>query len=110
AAKPRRRGRCNGMQADGTYCLGAGETVAEVAQRYGVSTQTLLKANSIRNPRRVVAGQALVIPGYRPKASANARAETPRTDTRSAASTHRVRAGETIGSIADRYGLTPAVL
>lgn len=110
AAKARRGGNCSGMQADGSYCLRSGETIGAIAQRYGVSTQTLLKANGIRDPRRVSVGQVLVIPGYRPRRSAETYAKAPAGGTHRAAVTHRVRAGETMGSIATRYGMTASSL
>jgi membrane-bound lytic murein transglycosylase D len=110
AAKAPSGRRCSGMQSDGTYCLRAGETIGSVAERYGVSTQALLKANDISNPRRVAAGQPLVIPGQRPQTSGRTYAAAPSGKTRTASFTHRVRSGETIGSISARYGLTPTVV
>ncbi len=110
AAKTTGNRRCTGMQADGTYCLRAGETIGSVAERYRVSTQALLKANGIRDARRVAAGQALVIPGYRPKESSQVYASATGSETRTGSITHRVRNGETVGSIATRYGLTPGAV
>jgi LysM repeat protein len=108
SSKARSGGRCSGKQADGSYCLRSGETIGSVAKRYGVTTQALLKANGIRDPRRVAAGQPLVIPGQ--EASTRSYTAAPRGDVRAASFTHRVRSGETIGLISARYGLTPAAL
>jgi membrane-bound lytic murein transglycosylase D len=111
SARPRSSGRCSGMQDDGTYCLRAGETVGAIAQRYGVSSQALMKANGIRNPRRLVVGQALLIPGHKPTKVSAARETAARQGTsRTATLTHRVRGGETIGVIAKRYGMTASGL
>lgn len=110
AAKAQRNGRCSGMQPNGVYCLRSGETVGAVAKRYHVSTQALLKANDIRDPRRLGVGTALTIPGHRPKASASTYAATTRPGIRTAAITHRVRPGETIGALAARYGMTSSAL
>ncbi|WP_264844740.1 polysaccharide deacetylase family protein [Caldinitratiruptor microaerophilus] len=40
-----------------------GETLSEIALRYGVSIRAIAEANGIRNPDRIVAGRVLVIPG-----------------------------------------------
>lgn len=108
ASRAPSRAKCSGMQADGTYCLRTGETVAAVAQRYGVSPPALLKANGIRDARRLAVGQALVIPGYKRKARAAA-AAGPEGE-RVAPATHRVRPGETLAAIAARHGMTAAAL
>ncbi|MCP5154082.1 MAG: LysM peptidoglycan-binding domain-containing protein [Ectothiorhodospiraceae bacterium] len=50
-----------------------GDTVLGIAQRYGVSPSTLSRANRISDPRRLRAGQRLVIPGRVPPAIAAAR-------------------------------------
>ena len=40
-----------------------GETLGEIAERYGVSVNRLMQANSIKDPTLVQIGQQLVIPG-----------------------------------------------
>ncbi len=44
--------------------LGAGETAATVANRYGVPASALLAANGVSNSSQLVPGQKLVIPAY----------------------------------------------
>jgi len=39
-----------------------GESLASIAQRYGVSLAALAQANGLSNPNRIVVGQVLVIP------------------------------------------------
>ncbi len=39
-----------------------GETLSSIAYRYGVSPRAIGKANNIRNPHRIYAGQVLYIP------------------------------------------------
>jgi len=41
-----------------------GETLGAIARKYQVKTQDLLVANNISDPRKIRAGQELVIPGY----------------------------------------------
>lgn len=45
-----------------TYTVKAGETLSEIAARFGVSSDELAEANGITNPALVRAGQVLVIP------------------------------------------------
>ena len=46
-----------------THEVKAGETVGVIARKYHVKTQDLLVANNIADPRKIRAGQILVIPG-----------------------------------------------
>ncbi|MGB3494760.1 MAG: LysM peptidoglycan-binding domain-containing protein [Elainellaceae cyanobacterium] len=45
-----------------THQIRPGETLAEIAERYGVTLQELIESNSVRNPNRVFAGRVLNIP------------------------------------------------
>jgi lipoprotein-anchoring transpeptidase ErfK/SrfK len=45
------------------YYVRRGDTLANIAGRYGVSLQALMSANNIRNPNLIYVGQRLVIPG-----------------------------------------------
>lgn len=40
-----------------------GESVAGIARRYGVPYEDIVRANRLRDPRRIVVGRRLVIPG-----------------------------------------------
>ena len=76
------------------YTVKSGETLSEIADRFGTSTERLIQLNGISNPNLVVAGTRLAIPG-RPSSSA-----APRN-----AKEHVVRSGESLSSIAGSYGL-----
>ncbi len=81
-----------------------GETLGEVAKRYGVSLNLLMAANPGVQPRRLRVGQRVVIP-Y----SATARAypgSAPAMLTASRSRYHQVRRGESLWIIAKRYGTT----
>jgi hypothetical protein len=69
--KPRLRpseGRGEASPAGGrTIRIGEGQTLGEIAKRYGVSVSSLAKANGIANVNRVRAGQQLVIPTTQPQ-------------------------------------------
>jgi LysM repeat protein len=66
-----------------------GETLYSIARRYGVDMWAIAQANGITNPNRIYVGQRLVIPaGGGP-----------------AGTVHIVQPGETLYSIARRYGV-----
>src|SRR4051794_39295178 len=44
------------------YTLRRGDTLGGVARRLGVSVDALARANGIKNPDRILAGQVLVVP------------------------------------------------
>ena len=66
----------------------SGETLSDIADRYGVSVGTLMRMNGIRNPDLVQAGSRLQVPG--PTVTAGS-------------GRHRVNSGETLSGIASRY-------
>ena len=57
--EPTDTGRTHG----GTHVVQRGESLGNVAAKYGVSSSALQKANSLRNPNLLVVGQKLSIPG-----------------------------------------------
>jgi LysM repeat protein len=89
----------------GTYVVRRGDTLAIVAARTGVSIATLMRANGIRNPNLIYAGQVLVVPG----ASASATVRTGGT-TAAQSSVYFVRRGDMLSSIAARYGTSVSAL
>jgi LysM repeat protein len=44
------------------YVIGPGETLSEIASQFGMSTSKLLDINDIDNPRRIRAGQKIMVP------------------------------------------------
>lgn len=78
--------------------LHRGETLYEVAHRYGVTLASLMEVNRIDNPRLLRAGRVLAIPGTR---VISARVAVKRC---------RLHRGETLYGIAHRYGVTLASL
>jgi LysM repeat protein len=78
-----------------------GDTLYRIAVRYGVSMDAIAEANGITNRSRILAGQQLVIPNYDPSPT--------EVDNPLVAGTpiyHTVTGGDTLGSIANRYGMT----
>jgi LysM repeat protein len=106
---------------DGSYhVVAAGETLFSIAQRYGTSVDAIARANGIAYPYIIYAGQYLNIPVYGadpglPPPSPPGSGYYPPQDyppqdpmypTPNGAGTHTVAPGETLYSIAYRYGTT----
>jgi serine-type D-Ala-D-Ala carboxypeptidase/endopeptidase (penicillin-binding protein 4) len=82
----------------------AGDTLDGIARRYGLTVQQLEDANPGLNPRRLIPGRTIALPG-----NANSAAPSPTTSSSAAApaaSTHTIRSGDTLDGIARRYGTT----
>jgi murein DD-endopeptidase MepM/ murein hydrolase activator NlpD len=76
------------------HAVQRGETLLSIAQEYGTTVDAITHANGIADPRRIYVGQQLVIPE---------RGEG--TDTMELVP-YVVQAGDTVSSIARRYGIT----
>ena len=70
-----------------TITVKAGDTLSDIAERYGVSVGSLMRANGLRNSNFLEAGQTLRLPES--GTAGNRR--------------HTVRPGDTLGAIAVRY-------
>ena len=71
-----------------------GETLFSIAQRYGLTVDAITHANGIPDPRQIYVGQRLVIPSSKTDASVT---ETV---------PYIFQAGDTLVSVAKRYGTT----
>ncbi len=91
-----------------TYRIDHGDTLGSIARRFGTSVSALQNANHLGRSTRIYIGQSLDIPnggatGWSPLVWTGGDRVASRA--RSAA-VHVVRAGETLGRIAGRYGTT----
>lgn len=77
------------------HVVAKGETLSDIAVRYGTTTRALAQANGLADPNLVVAGTSLSIPGMGGEATAA-----------SSVSAHTVQAGETLWALAQRFGTT----
>lgn len=84
------------------YTVSGGDTLGHIAQRLGTTVGALAEANSLDDPDVIYVGQVLTIPGegVTPSAPAAAAADSD------AGGTHVVASGESLSTIAQRYGLT----
>ncbi|MEN0677232.1 LysM peptidoglycan-binding domain-containing protein [Plesiomonas shigelloides] len=89
------------------YQVQRGDTLGKIAARYAVSMETIKFANQMHN-NQVQVGQKLKIPldGAAPKESDQDHSKASSKSKESARpSHHKVKAGETLSGIADRYGV-----
>ncbi|MEY3544094.1 MAG: hypothetical protein RLZZ247_251 [Cyanobacteriota bacterium] len=83
------------------YTVKPGETLSEIAERYGTSVQRLMELNNLRGPQDLWAGSRIQVPVTRTTAAA-----APKPAVNKNATQHKVQSGETLSVIADRYGVS----
>jgi LysM repeat protein len=77
------------------HVVHAGETIAGLAARYGITPRQLIDANGLTDGRIYVGQRLSLLPAVAPPAPP-----------KPTAASHRVTAGQTLSSIAQRYGTT----
>ncbi len=87
------------------HVVGRGETLSGIAQQYGVRVSELEAANPGVEPRRMQIGERLLVPLV-PGAAAGRRASRVASAPVPSQGVHVVRSGESLWTIARRYGLT----
>lgn len=108
------------------HTVSRGETLSAIAAKYGVSVSSVSAANNLRNVNRITVGMTLVIPKHGQDVPSDAVASASRgegTATSSRATTvkaaapapapaapvtHTVRSGDTLSTIAAKYGTSVA--
>lgn len=81
------------------YKVRSGDNLGSIARRYGVSVNSLKQANSVSNPRALRVGQTLRIP---PRGGAQV-VEISESPEAATPATHRVRPGQSLSTIAEKY-------
>lgn len=89
----------SGSSGSGAHTVARGETLSEIAKRYGVGVSTLAAANGLSDPHRIVAGGKLRLPGVSGAPASAGAQETV---------LHTVTAGQTLSGIASRYEVPAA--
>jgi LysM repeat protein len=90
--------------ASRVYTIRAGDTVSSIAQRHGVSVNSVLAANRLSWSSVIYPGHKLIIPGKGGTAAAATPAAKPSAP--ATGGTYVVKAGDTISSIAQRHGVS----
>ena len=85
----------------GEVVVKPGETLSEIAERYGTTVDRLMQLNDLRSPQDLWAGSRIQVPG----ASAPSRPASASPPVNRNAREHRVQPGETLSEIAALYGI-----
>lgn len=98
-----------------TTTVGRGDSLWSIAHKHGISVSDLAAANNLKISASLRAGQKLIVPGKTPSSRstpARGEAATPAAPlvakgsaSASGGTTHVVQPGESLGSIARRYGV-----
>lgn len=90
---------------DSTYVVRPGDSLWDIATAQGVGLQALLTANGLTRDSLILPGRRLVVPGGKSAARTATKAErTAAADT--SATIAVVRAGDSLWSVANRYGVS----
>jgi membrane-bound lytic murein transglycosylase D len=94
------------------YRLKPGETLPQVAAKFGLSVESLRAVNGLGRKARVAAGHTLLVPSARPTSEAEEGLAQAVFTTVPQGRTfyYRVRNGDTLSRVAERYGVTTADL
>lgn len=91
----------------GTYTVKAGDTLYRIAYNHGISLTTLLSINGLSETSTILPGQQLVVSGSAKTTATITTTTSAKTVSYSTgASTHTVKAGDTLFRIAKNNGLT----
>lgn len=81
------------------YTVKSGDTLSEIATRYGTSVSELAKINGIKDPNLIRVGQKIKFTGSSPSKKSG-----------SSSGTYTVKKGDTLSEIAQKYGTTVSKL
>ena len=91
-----------GAASGGSYTVRSGDSLGAIAARYGTTAGALARANGLANANYIYPGQHLIISGAGSGGGGGASA--------GGGQTYVVRPGDTLGSIAYRYGTTVSAI
>jgi murein DD-endopeptidase MepM/ murein hydrolase activator NlpD len=92
-------------QTDEVYVVQPGDTLFAIALRFGVTAADFAAANNLSNPNLIFVGQRLIIPGNRPVVEPAIVTQSDEDRSRSP-EVYVVQPGDTLFTIASRFGLT----
>jgi LysM repeat protein len=96
--------------ATATHVVRNGDTVWDLAQRYDTTTHAIISANSLGSDAVIRVGDKLTIPGAKASSKASAPTASGTKKSTGAASRYTVKAGDTLGAIAKRFGSSVAAI
>ena len=89
------------LGAPSNYTVAHGDTLSEIAERFGMSVEALIEANGIVDPDLILSGEVLLLP----RGDGSASGGLPETGQTSGGDTYVVQFGDTLGEIAERFGV-----
>ena len=95
-----------------SHTVASGETLSEIADRYGLSVQKLMELNGLKDADLLQVGQRLKVPQAKSasKPAKPAKPEAPAAARAKAGGVHVVKDGETLSEISERYDVPVARL
>ena len=90
----------SGGSSSTTYTVKSGDTLSEIAAKYGTTTSALASANGISNPNKIYVGQKIKIPGKGGISSGGG----------SSKQYYTIKSGDTLSGISARYGTSVSTL
>jgi LysM repeat protein len=93
-----------GSSGGSVHVVGYGDTVGRIAARYGTSVAAIASANGLSNPSLIYVGQRLTIPGRGGGGRGGGGSSS------ASGGVHVVQRGQTVSSIAVRYGTSVAAI
>lgn len=96
-------------QGTTSYVVRSGDNLSSIASRYGSSVSAIVQANGLANTV-IQPGQTLTIPAASGSAGPAPVASRTSSGSTAAGGTHIVRSGESLWSIASRYGVSTSAL
>ncbi|MCP9915383.1 LysM peptidoglycan-binding domain-containing protein [Cyanobium sp. ATX 6F1] len=90
-----------GRGGGGGYTVKPGDTLSELAERFGISVERLKQLNGLQSANDLQAGSQLVVPGAAGAGRSNRAKAAP-----GGSGTYTVQPGDTLSALADRYGVS----
>ena len=97
--------RTTGTASGTTYTVRSGDTLSSIAARYGTSYTNIMRLNGLTSTM-IYPGQTLKVSGRASSTTSTSRPASSRPTTSGAQTTYTVQAGDSLSSIAARYGTT----
>ena len=93
-----------------SYVVQSGDTLWGIAQKHNSSVAAIANANGIKNTNYLRIGQKLTIPGATQASTSSSSTSKPASTATTSTTRHVVASGETLSSIAKKYGTTSGAL